>query len=65
MNDTMFNKGVDFMKKAFFAFIPMFFIVGFFTLPVLANDSDTLARFKGGIGSHSRSKRRGAGGIGS
>jgi hypothetical protein len=38
------------MKKAFFAFIPMLFIVGFFTLPVSADDKDTLVRFKGGIG---------------
>ena len=38
------------MKKAFFASIAVLFIVGFFTLPVSADDSDTLARFKGGIG---------------
>ena len=38
------------MKKAFLASIAVLFIVGFFTLPVLADDSDTLARFKGGIG---------------
>ena len=39
------------MKKAFFAAIAILFIVGFFTLPVSADD--TLARFKGGIRSHS------------
>ena len=38
------------MKKTFFAWIAVLFIVGYFTLPVLADDSDTLARFKGGIG---------------
>lgn len=38
------------MKKAFFASIPMLLIVGIFTLPVSANDKDTLVRFKGGIG---------------
>lgn len=36
------------MKKIMFAAVLL--IVGFFTLPVLANDRDTLVRFKGGIG---------------
>ena len=36
------------MKKALMASIPMLLIVGFFALPVVADD--TLARFKGGIG---------------
>jgi len=40
------------MKKAFFASIAVLFIVWFFTLPVLADDKDTLVRFKGGIGVH-------------
>ena len=51
------------MKKAFFASIAVLFIVGFFTLPVLADDSDTLARFKGGIGVIPRLERRGSSGI--
>ncbi len=38
------------MKRAFFTSIPMLLIVGIFTLPVLADGSDTLAKFKGGIG---------------
>ena len=39
------------MKQAFFASIAVLFIVGLFALPVSADDRDTLARFKGGIGS--------------
>ena len=37
------------MKKALFVSIPVFFIVGFFALPVIADE--TLVRFDGGIGS--------------
>ena len=33
-------------------FMAVLLIVGFFTLPVAANDKDTLIRFKGGIGVH-------------
>ena len=37
------------MRKALFVSIPVLFIVGFFALPVIADD--TLVRFDGGIGS--------------
>jgi len=37
------------MKKVLFVSIPVLFIVGFFALPVIADD--TLVRFDGGIGS--------------
>ena len=38
------------MKKILFVASLVLFIVGVFTLPVSADDKDTLAKFKGGIG---------------
>ena len=38
------------MKKTFLASISMLLIAGFFSLPVSADDDDTLVKFKGGIG---------------
>lgn len=48
------------MKKVLFVSISVLLIVGFFALPVLADDDDTLVQFKGGIGVHAVSNVAGA-----